>query len=495
MMDSNNPETFDNKRIAEELIKCSEGDDAIRYFIETYVKIYDNDSRRWIPFSLWPAQVDALKVMHENQYSCALKARQVGISWLALSYILWNFNFRPEVLALLFSKREAEAIDLLDYRFKNMYKNLPYWMKAAKVTVDSKTEFAVSNGSRIKASSAGGSDSYAATHCLIDEADLVHNSNTSLQDLLVALEPTVGSAGGKMILVSRAEKSRPMSTFKSIYRASAAGLNEYASIFIPWNARPSRTQEWYDTKKKAALATHGNLDSIYEQYPETAEQALQGTEENKRFSKKIIGRIYEPKFRGEEGVYSGTDLGFSNTVIYQLPSAEGKYLVTVDPAEGNITSDDSVIVVWDLENGEECAMARGKIEEDSLGELATLLAEYYNNAKIFVERNNHGLAVIKYIQLATSGSMVKGKDSTDNRPKYGWKQDAASKPMMWSKAAEIAKENNAIIHTEDMYNQILSIEGSTNRAPEGMNDDLAVNFGLYSVYKKLFLQKVLLASV
>ncbi len=100
------------------------------YFIDSYVSVYDATSRDWIPFKLWPAQVDTLTAMQNERLLCILKARQLGLSWLTLAYVLWEMLYRPAATALLFSKRDDEAIELLDARLKGMYIRLPAWMQA-----------------------------------------------------------------------------------------------------------------------------------------------------------------------------------------------------------------------------------------------------------------------------------------------------------------------------------------------------------------------------
>ncbi len=53
-----------------------------------------------------------------------LKARQLGISWLCLSYALWLMLFQAPATILLFSLREEEAKELL-WRLRGMYERLP----------------------------------------------------------------------------------------------------------------------------------------------------------------------------------------------------------------------------------------------------------------------------------------------------------------------------------------------------------------------------------
>jgi hypothetical protein len=123
--------------------------------------------------------------------------------------------FFPVATVLLFSQRDDEAVELLDFRLRQMHDRLPLWMRANKLPTDNSYELELPNGSRAMAFSTKGGRSYTATLALIDEADHVEN----LDKMLTAVQPTI-DAGGQIILLSTAEKSKPESVFKKIYRAA-----------------------------------------------------------------------------------------------------------------------------------------------------------------------------------------------------------------------------------------------------------------------------------
>lgn len=243
------------------------------YFVDTYCRVYDALSGAWVPFRLWPAQARALKVIRDNRLVCILKARQLGVTWLALSYALWLMLFHPAATVLLFSRRDDEAIDLLDFRLKGMYALLPPWMKARAVEVDSAHEWALSNGSRAIAFPTTAGDSYTATLVIGDEFDLVENQDR----LLGAVKPTIDN-GGRMLLLSRPDKARPHTAFKNIYRAAKQGLNDWACVFLPWTAHPNRDAAWYEAQRaeigSRTGGEQGTLDVLHEQYPATDAEAL-----------------------------------------------------------------------------------------------------------------------------------------------------------------------------------------------------------------------------
>src|SRR5690348_15151702 len=145
---------------AAERSKCAS---SYEYFIENYVQIYDATRKEWIEFHLWPEQRDALMTIHNSQLVVILKARQLGLTWLVLAYVLWLMLFNPVVTALLFSLRDDEAVYLLsDMRIRGMYERLPDWMRTP-TDKGGAHHWSVTNGSTAKAFPTSAGDSYTAS--------------------------------------------------------------------------------------------------------------------------------------------------------------------------------------------------------------------------------------------------------------------------------------------------------------------------------------------
>ena len=210
------------------------------FFLARYGYVYDPLARGWTPFHLWPSQVEALGKLERGRLAVILKARQLGMSWLTVGFGLWQMIFRPAATVLLFSQRDDEAVHLLTFRLRGMYDRLPPLFKARAVTRDNAHEFRLSNGSAALAFPTTGGRSYTASMAIVDEAD--HTED--LDGLLNAVKPTI-DAGGRLILLSTVDKTRPESPLKRIYRAALRGENDYTPIFLPWHANPARTPEWY----------------------------------------------------------------------------------------------------------------------------------------------------------------------------------------------------------------------------------------------------------
>ena len=74
------------------------------------------------------------------------------------------------------------------------------------------------------------------------------------------------------------------------------------------------------------------------------------------------------------------------------------------------------------------------------------------------------------------GKDVLEKMKHDN--KVGWTQNAKTKPLMYDILSPALLEHRCRIRSVDTYNQLLSIESSTLKAPKRMHDDKAVTFAL-----------------
>jgi len=440
------------------------------YFIITYVKIYDAQSQDWIPFVLWDEQLEALELFHLYQLVIVLKARQLGLTWLALGYALWLMLFRPIATILVFSRRDDESMYLLSQeRLRGIYARLPEWMHTEKVVVDSGHQWKLSNGSVAYAFPTTAGDSYTASLVICDEADLMPDLNR----LMRSVKPTI-DAGGKLFMISRSDKSNPNSEFKRIYRAAKSKLNDWVHIFLPWWVRPSRTKAWYEAQKKDVLQRTGGLDDLHEQYPETDTEALAPSSLQKRVPHEWVERCYV-----EMTSIAIKDLPkdaptIPGIQVFKLPERFGQYAGGVDCAEGLPTSDDSAATFIDCKTGEEVCNLVDKLTPDMQAAYCAEIAAWYNGAGLMVERNNHGHSVISWLKNNGYAHLV--LDGHDGRS--GWNSTTLGKVLMYNAGAEGFKEGETVIHDYETLTQIISIEKGTLRAPEGEMDDRSDSYVL-----------------
>jgi hypothetical protein len=440
---------------------------SFRYFAHSYCWVLSEtagDTPDWIPFRLWPEQERVARQMQDGRLLVILKARQLGLTWLALAFALWHCLLHPVATVLLFSRRDDEATDLLD-RLKQMYQRLPDWLRG-QVTTDNDHEWQLANGSRVLAFPTTAGDSYTATLAIVDEADLVPD----LDRLLRAVKPTVDAAG-RLLLISRADKSRPESPFKRIYRTAREGKSEWRPVFLPWRARPDRTEDWYKAQAADVLARTGSLDDLHEQYPASEAEALSPRTLDKRIAPAWLHQCYQ----GEEpltGLPPGAP-SIPGLEVYRLPEPGRSYVIGGDPAEGNPTSDDSALTVLDTQSGEEVTALAGKFQPSTLAAHADALGRWYNKAALMIERNNHGQAVLLWLKSNSSLRVLEGHDS-----KPGWLSSEKGKALLYDATADAFRNSETILHSFQTFTQLASIEGNTLRAPEGQHDDRADSYAL-----------------
>lgn len=469
------------------------------YFVNNYCKIYDSVTKDWIPFRLWPEQKQILHDLQEHKLVIILKARQLGISWTVLAYALWEIMYRPIASVSIFSRREPEAVYLLGQeRLRGMFNHLPPWMRTGHKSLDNNaTKWALDTGSIARAFPTSAGDSYVSTLAIVDEADLAPDLNF----LMGAVKPTIVN-GGKLVLLSRSNKSDPESEFKSIYRGAIAGDNDWHPVFLSWRTHPSRDNDWYNEQKRDVLSRTGSLDELHEQFPETPEQALSAATLDKR-----IPPIWlEYCFAELKPITDPKAPGITKLTIYKKPQVGVRYVIGADAAEGNPSSDDSSLTVVDVETGEEQAVLSGKYEPSIFGDYIRQVSDYYNRAAVLVERNNHGHAVIQWLEEhARSTRLLLGHDADVHKRdkknkrrrktlKKGWLSSTRGKAILYTHCVEHfqfssdAKNDFAnpkkVVHNRSTITQLMSIESATLLAPKGQHDDRADSYALAQAGRK-----------
>ncbi|MCA9978855.1 MAG: hypothetical protein KC413_24010, partial [Anaerolineales bacterium] len=277
---ANHPRLTPDEEVKESF-KCEQSP---AYFIHNYCMVEDKspDVLDWIPFHLWPAQQTVLGQILANLLIIILKARQLGLSWPVLGYALWLLLFRPGSQVLMFSRRDDEAIELLE-RLKGMHQHLPPFLQAKIGEDNDHTLEFVKLGSLARSfpTTKDSGRSYTATLVIIDEADFIQ----WLKQLITAVKPTI-DGGGQLIMISTSNKELPQSEFKRLWKAGHAQLNRYLAIFLPWSARPGRTQAWYENQ-----ATDYEEDDLHQEYPATPEEALAPRSAAMRFQPALIKHV------------------------------------------------------------------------------------------------------------------------------------------------------------------------------------------------------------
>lgn len=224
----------------------------------TKIKTPQEEGAASVPFDLWPAQHGVLSHMERDPLLVILKARQLGISWLACGYILWLCTQHHGKTALLFSQGQLEANDLIE-RISFMYYEHREKDRLPRLIRENTQELVWEGGSGVRSLPATkkAGRSFTASIVMFDEfAFMLFGAS-----LYAAAKPTIDD-GGKLWIISSADGQG--TAYHQFWQAAQAGANGFRPIFLDWRARPSRDDGWRDRK---LIEAYGDTAMVLREYP------------------------------------------------------------------------------------------------------------------------------------------------------------------------------------------------------------------------------------
>jgi len=281
------------------------------YFVQEYVKIEDRDSAEIaIHFVLWQKQIDALKAFLTFRLVQVLKARQLGLTWLALSFAVWKMVYVNGYSVIALSKTADDAEELVR-RVKFILEHLPEWI-IGKDQWSNNTERVIITKHKEPSSfksfpaSENAGRSFTANLLLLDEWAFQQWARKIWTSVFPAINrPT----GGQVIGLSTIERG---SLFEDIWNDVKSGFHK---IFLPWHSDPRRDNDWYERTENAMRVT--GIGSMSSEYPATVEEAL--SIPGGMFFEEFKGHIHiKPKIEIPEVVnrYRAFDYGLDMLACY-----------------------------------------------------------------------------------------------------------------------------------------------------------------------------------
>lgn len=236
------------------------------YWANNYCVIEDKDSPEVVvPFRAWPAQNDTLRDFDTYRLNLILKARQMGITWIALYYCTHDLIFHLGHTVVALSKTEEDAKELVrrvSVILTNMESllcggKITWSMTATSIRIVGTDGRLVSTFKAFPASPSAGR-SFTGNILLIDEWAFQEYA----EEIWTSAYPTINRpTGGKVIGLSTIKKG---TLFERLWLEE----NAFHKIFLSVFCDPRRTQEWYER-----TATDLGV-KVKQEYPRTAEEAL-----------------------------------------------------------------------------------------------------------------------------------------------------------------------------------------------------------------------------
>ena len=453
-----------------------------------------------MPFELYEFQENTLNDFLDNSYNVILKARQLGISTLCAAYAGWMANFfKDKEIFILATKRDT-ATNLVD-KVRVFLQEIPDFLKS-DLLVDNRQSIELSNGSKIKAGATGSTSKDAARSealslLIIDEAAFIKGMET----IWVAAQPTLSTGGDCIVLSSPNGVGNWF--HKTFIEAEAGSIDTIGSktisfnpITLPWSLHPDRDEEWARHERKKigdqAFAQEHGCDFLQSGNNVVSVKALQWYQEHPT-EEEPADEGYRPFVREPEDK-TWVDKGLW---IWKYPDYSKQYIISADVARGD-GGDYSAFHVIDIENYEQVAEYKGKVNTDAYAHLVHNTAVQYNNAYIIVENASMGHHVVmKIIEMEyknmywTVKDLTKIHESNANQLHYdiynvpknavpGFTMSMKSRPACIARMEEDLRHHDFILHSKRTIAELETFVFN-NGKPEALssyNDDLVMSLAM-----------------
>jgi hypothetical protein len=159
-------------------------------------------------------------------------------------------------------------------------------------------------------------------------------------------------------------------------------------------------------------------------------------------------------------------------MVWFPPVAGATYIVAADSAGGGEDGDFAAVQVIDRETGLQCAELQERLRPSDLARIAVELAKEYRGALIAVERNNHGAAVLAFIETREKYASVYKQGS-----EAGWLTTSVSKPEMTARLGSLLEQAPGMFRSKRLLGECRTFVGrerGKTGAANGAHDDLVM---------------------
>ena len=455
---------------------------------ERWLRIRRRDGRM-VPLRATPAQ--RCFERRRGRQNIVLKARQMGITtWVAGQFFLRTV-VQPGTLTVLVAHKR-EAAEAIFTTVERMWSFLPEDLRegplrrvrahaGGMVFAETGSEFRVASASD---ENAGRGLSIQNLHCS-EVSRWPGDAAATLAGLRAALAP-----GGDLVL-----ESTPAGAYGAFYEEWQRGTSEAGSSkkeaglvrhFFPWWMEPAyvgpalRLGE-LNAEEQALRARAGltaaqmgfrrSLERDFgvlrrQEFAEDAETCFQATGACCFDVEAIERRLLE--------LPACVNVRRGGSLEVYLPPAPGRaYAVAVDTAGGGEDGDFAAVEVVELASGLQCAELQERLRPAELARVAAELAREYGGGLVAVERNNHGAAVLAYLETSERyPRLYRGSDG-----ELGWLTTASSKAAMVTRMERLLRESPELFRSRRLLAEcraFVSGEGGRMGAARGSHDDLVM---------------------
>jgi hypothetical protein len=454
----------------------------------------------------WYWQREVLDDWRVHPLSLVLKARQIGITWLAAGYALWKLLTMPGTRALVVSINEDEAIKVVN-RIFDMFVSLPEHLRfEAEVTKPTRgarpstlieltfPDARISSVVGLPSTRRAGHGE-TATIVLLDE----YARHEYARESWKAVFPTADN-GGQIIVISTGNGvSNEQTGEGNFFHHLWTNHEEYGieARFLPWDLHPDRDEVWYAKNARALPSADRG-----EQFPRNPEEAFILTGECWFDLEALAWYGEAERVLTEEGRmrFVVNALGSTAKVhwqergwvrVYAKPDPEHEYAIAADVATGR-GFDYSCAYVIDLNAMALAAELHGKLDADEYAEQLHYLGRWYGTARIAVEMGGgYGEPVIIALRDGRKGRphyprlyrhTLADRPDMHQLKNYGFPMNVKTRPLIVNQIEQAIRERSIPAMPSTLLAECRTFVRQRTlpspRAQDGSNDDRVIALGI-----------------
>ena len=437
-----------------------------------------------------------------GRQNIVLKARQMGITtWVSARFFLRTIT-RPGTLTLQVA-HTREAAESIFATVRRMWEGLPEDLREGPLRLsranagqmvfgEIDSEFRISSAAELNA---GRGLSVQNLHCS-EVSRWPGDAQMTLAGLRAALAPQ-----GEMVL-----ESTPNGAYGAFYAEWCAGTDEanaegaVVRHFLPWWMEaayrgPVVAEEAMSLEERGLVAKHGftaeqigfrrGLERTYgllraQEFAEDSESCFRTTGACCFDIDTLDQRMREapePVERRRNGALQ----------VWLKPLEGREYVVAVDSAGGGEGGDFAAVQVIEIATGLQCAELRERLRPEDLARVSAELAKEYGGALIAVERNNHGAAVLAYVETREGYRRLYRQHGEP-----GWLTSAASKPEIVARLGVLLSETPERFMSRRLLAEcrtFVADERGRAAAAAGSHDDLVMAMAIGQAVRAEMLER------
>lgn len=439
------------------------------------------------------------------------KVRQIGATTFVSTYFLWRALFYGNTNSFILSLGSRESTDVLS-RVTFMYNNLPNWLKTPLLE-GAKTSIKFKNNSKFTALP-GTPDALrgrSSTSVILDEFAFLNNADKILSAAVPSLSMgfltpfTNASIPSQLFVISTFPLvESDNNEYVRLYKNSLHGESDFKILSVFTDDIPEyNDKNWRRSMletlgpKKYAVEIEGRMNSSMDNsfFPEYVIAELNPT-------KPIRTDFLSPSDVDEEGYAKNIDslikskenfdpsIGYIKSLwVWMDPLEKKEYGVTADVAAG-VGNDYSAIQVIDLETNEQVAeFYSNKVSLEDFKMIIKQLAEYYNKAKLSIERNSLGAPLCSYFYETLKYENFYLHRRAKSTYVEGFPVTSGNRGSMLANLQGALTNKEIKINSIRTINEIRTfafLDNGKLGASQGNHDDLVMSLAQYSFLREIF---------